>query len=178
MQRHDTGLDGVFILEPKVFSDPRGFFMESYHLARFGELGIDTAFVQDNHSRSMQEGTIRGLHYQEEPSDQTKLIRVLTGAIWDVAADIRPDSPSFGRWVGVTLSAENKKQLYIPKGFAHGFCTLEPNTEVLYKVDAYYDPARDRGIRWDDPTLAIPWPRQDVLLSEKDKQLPYLSDLR
>ncbi|WP_088549346.1 dTDP-4-dehydrorhamnose 3,5-epimerase [Paenibacillus aquistagni] len=177
MQRYDTALDGVFVLEPTIFTDPRGFFMESYHQERLLELGLDTIFVQDNHSLSVQEGTIRGLHYQEAPCAQAKLIRVLHGSIWDVAVDIRPDSSTYGQYVAVTLSAVNKKQLYIPYGFAHGFCTLEPHTEVLYKVDAYYAPALDRGIRWDDPMLAIPWPRTDVLLSNKDRQLPYLSEL-
>jgi dTDP-4-dehydrorhamnose 3,5-epimerase len=177
MKRVETKLDGVFILEPTVFGDSRGFFMESYNRRAFREVGITLEFVQDNHSLSEAAGIIRGLHYQSEPMAQNKLVRVLTGAIYDVAVDIRPDSPTFGHWVGVVLSEENKRQLFVPKGFAHGFCTLVPNTQVLYKVDQYYSPEHDRGILWNDPDLGIDWPVRNPKLSEKDKNLPLLREL-
>jgi dTDP-4-dehydrorhamnose 3,5-epimerase len=177
MKRVETKLDGVFILEPTVFGDSRGFFMESYNRRAFREVGITLEFVQDNHSLSEAAGIVRGLHYQSEPMAQNKLVRVLTGAIYDVAVDIRPDSPTFGHWVGVVLSEENKRQLFVPKGFAHGFCTLVPNTQVLYKVDQYYSPEHDRGILWNDPDLGIDWPVRNPKLSEKDKNLPLLREL-
>jgi dTDP-4-dehydrorhamnose 3,5-epimerase len=151
--------------------------MESYNRRAFREVGITLEFVQDNHSLSEAAGIIRGLHYQSEPMAQNKLVRVLTGAIYDVAVDIRPDSPTFGHWVGVVLSEENKRQLFVPKGFAHGFCTLVPNTQVLYKVDQYYSPEHDRGILWNDPDLGIDWPVRNPKLSEKDKNLPLLREL-
>lgn len=172
-----TKLDDVVLLEPAVFGDNRGFFMESYNHRVFREHGIDLNFVQDNHSLSAAPGIIRGLHFQRGPMAQSKLVRVLTGAIYDVAVDIRPNSPSFGQWIGVVLSEENKRQLLVPKGFAHGFCTLVPNTQVLYKVDQYYSPEHDSGILWRDPDLAIDWPVREPLLSDKDRQLPLLRDL-
>ncbi|GAB7389186.1 dTDP-4-dehydrorhamnose 3,5-epimerase [Bacillaceae bacterium] len=150
--------------------------MESFNERDFRRLGLNYHFVQDNQSLSIEAGTIRGLHYQVNPMAQAKLVRVLRGAIYDVAVDLRRDSPAFGQWVGVILSAENKRQLLIPKGFAHGFCTLVPDTEVLYKVDEYYSPEHDRGIRWDDPTLNIDWPVANPILSEKDQRLPYMED--
>lgn len=171
-----TVLSDVVIVDPDLFGDERGFFMESYHSEKFKALGVDVDFIQDNHSRSEQAGTLRGLHYQLAPYAQSKLVRVLTGAIYDVAVDIRPHSPTFGQWVGVLLTADNRRQLFIPQGFAHGFCTIVPHTEVSYKVDAYYSPSHDRGIRWDDPTLAIPWPTDRPLLSAKDGQHPALAD--
>lgn len=177
MKRVETKLDGVVILEPNVFGDSRGFFMESYNRRAFREVGIDLEFVQDNHSLSEAPGIIRGLHYQSEPMAQSKLVRVLSGAIYDVAVDIRPDSPTFGQWVGVVLSEENKRQLLVPKGFAHGFCTLVPNTQVLYKVDQYYSPEHDCGILWSDPDLGIDWPVREPKLSEKDRNLPLLREL-
>ena len=172
MRRIDTDIEGVFLIEPDVFEDARGFFMESYNREKFALLGVDVEFVQDNHSYSATAGTVRGLHYQLEPAAQTKLVRVVQGAIYDVVVDIRRQSPTFGRWVGVILSAENRRQLYVPKGFAHGFCTLVPHTHVMYKVDAYYSPEHDRGIRWDDPELGIPWPTTKAVLSEKDAKHP------
>ncbi|GAC43808.1 dTDP-4-dehydrorhamnose 3,5-epimerase [Paenibacillus popilliae] len=171
-----TSLDGVLMLEPKVFEDGRGFFMESYHFEKWGASGIPQPFVQDNHSFSARAGTIRGLHYQLEPMAQTKLVRVLAGAIYDVAVDIRRGSPRFGQWIGVILSAANKRQLHIPPGYAHGLCTLVDDTEVMYKVDAHYAPEWDRGIRWDDPALGIPWPASSPIMSDKDKALPPLKD--
>lgn len=170
----ETKLDGVVILEPEVFGDYRGYFMESFNQQKLARLGLDFAFVQDNQSFSVQAGTIRGLHYQLNPKAQTKLVRVLTGAIYDVVVDIRKKSPTFGQWVGVILSEENKRQLLVPKGFAHGFCTLVKDTMVLYKVDEYYSPEHDRGIMWNDPDLGIDWPMPHAILSEKDQRNPRL----
>ncbi|MEW9673282.1 dTDP-4-dehydrorhamnose 3,5-epimerase [Ammoniphilus sp. 3BR4] len=171
-----TKLDGVVIIEPAVFGDNRGFFMESYNEQRFIQSGLDIKLIQDNQSLSVETGTIRGLHYQLNPKAQTKLVRVLTGAIYDVAVDIRKDSPTFGQWVGVILSEDNKRQLLVPKGFAHGFCTLVPNTQVFYKVDEYYSPENDRGILWNDPDIGIDWPTSRPILSDKDSKLPLLKD--
>ncbi|OPA74100.1 dTDP-4-dehydrorhamnose 3,5-epimerase [Paenibacillus selenitireducens] len=170
-----TPLDGVVLVEPDVFGDARGFFMESYHAEKFAAAGIHMNFVQDNHSLSEQAGTLRGLHYQLAPKAQTKLVRVLVGAIYDVAVDIRPESSTFGQWYGVILSAENKRQLLVPQGFAHGFCTIVPNTEVSYKVDQFYASAHDRGILWNDPALSIPWPTEHPHLSDKDQKHPVLA---
>jgi dTDP-4-dehydrorhamnose 3,5-epimerase len=172
----ETNLEGVFVFEPTVFEDHRGFFMESYNKRILHEHGINYDFIQDNHSLSVQVGTIRGLHYQLQPKAQTKLVRVISGAIFDVVVDIRKNSSTFGKWFGVLLSAENKKQLLVPKGFAHGFCTLEPNTQVLYKVDEYYSPEHDRGIIWSDPEIGIEWPTTAPILSQKDQQHPLLKD--
>lgn len=169
-------LDGVFLLEPKVHGDNRGFFMESYNEEVMQSLGLNYNFIQDNHSLSAEPGVIRGLHYQLNPKAQTKLVRVLSGAIYDVVVDIRKNSPTFGQWVRVILSEYNKHQLLVPKGFAHGFCTLVPNTQVLYKVDEYYSPENDRGILWNDPTLGIDWPTSQPVLSDKDQRHPLLQD--
>lgn len=171
-----TKLEGVVIVEPAVFGDNRGFFMESYNSEKFKKLGIDYDFIQDNHSLSVETGVLRGLHYQLNPKAQTKLVRVAAGAIYDVAVDIRKGSHTFGQWVGVILSAANKRQLLVPKGFAHGFCTLVPNTEVLYKVDEFYSPEHDRGIVWNDPALGIDWPTANPILSDKDGKHPVLKD--
>jgi len=172
----DTKLQGVYIIEPAVHGDHRGFFMESYNSEKFREYNMDYLFVQDNHSLSVDKGVIRGLHYQLNPKAQTKLVRVVAGAIYDVLVDIRRHSPTFGQWVGVHLSAENKRQLLVPQGFAHGFCTTEPNTEVLYKVDELYSPEHDRGILWNDPALGIDWPTDQPILSDKDTKHPLLRD--
>lgn len=172
----ETNLDGVILLEPKVYGDNRGFFMESYNERQFKDLGIHYEFVQDNHSLSVESGTLRGMHYQLNPMAQTKLVRVLAGAIYDVVLDIRKNSPTFGQWEGFILSAENKRQLLVPKGFAHGFCTIVPNTEVLYKVDQYYSPEHDRGILWNDPDLGINWPTSSPILSDKDHKHPVFKD--
>ncbi|WP_166241186.1 dTDP-4-dehydrorhamnose 3,5-epimerase [Paenibacillus turpanensis] len=169
-------LDEVMIIEPKVFEDSRGFFMESYTQKKFSELGININFTQDNHSLSKQAGVLRGLHYQLAPKAQTKLIRVLNGAIYDVVLDIRRSSPTFGQWQGFILSEYNKRQLLVPKGFAHGFCTLVPDTQVFYKVDEYYSPEHDRGILWSDPALGIDWPLSQAVLSEKDQKHPLFSE--
>jgi len=169
-------LPGALLVEPAVHGDQRGFFMETYHREKFRKLGIDCEFVQDNHSLSVEAGVLRGLHYQLPPKAQAKLVRVTAGAVYDVIVDLRESSPTFGRWESVVLSAANRRQLFVPRGFAHGFCTLVPNTEVLYKVDDYYSPEHERGIRWDDPDLAIPWPVSHPVLSEKDKQNPPLQE--
>jgi dTDP-4-dehydrorhamnose 3,5-epimerase len=176
MQVIQTKLEGAYIIEPQVYGDHRGFFMESYNSEIFKQSNIDYTFVQDNHSLSQEAGVIRGLHYQLSPKAQTKLIRVISGAIYDVIVDIRKDSPTFSQWLGVILSAANKKQLLVPKGFAHGFCTIVPNTEVVYKVDEYYSPKHDRGILWNDPALVIDWPTSQPILSDKDQKHPLLKE--
>jgi dTDP-4-dehydrorhamnose 3,5-epimerase len=165
-------LEGLYMLEPIVHGDHRGYFMETFNETIFQRLGLQVRFVQDNHSLSKEKGVIRGLHYQLPPKAQTKLVRVLAGAIYDVVVDLRRHSPTFGKWIGITLSEENKRQLFVPKGFAHGFCTLTPNTQVFYKVDEFYAPEYDRGIRWDDPSLQIDWPVSDPVLSDKDRSHP------
>jgi dTDP-4-dehydrorhamnose 3,5-epimerase len=175
MQRIETSLPGVYILEPRVFEDRRGFFFESYNARTLAELGIHDQFVQDNHSRSSR-GTLRGLHYQSEPG-QVKLVRVVTGEVWDVAVDVRHGSPTFGEHVGVILSADNKRQLYVPVGFAHGFCVLSETADFIYKVTSYYAPQDERGVLWNDPALAISWPVDDPTLSERDLKLPLLRDI-
>jgi dTDP-4-dehydrorhamnose 3,5-epimerase len=174
-----TEIDGVIVIEPKVFHDPRGFFYESYRKKLFVSHGIQNDFVQDNVSFSAK-GVLRGLHFQIAPRAQAKLMRVLRGSVYDVAVDIRPRSKTFGQFFSVMLSAENKKMLYIPKGFAHGFCVLDEGTEFMYKVSDYYSPEHERGILWNDPALGILWPKLDraFLLSEKDKKYPSLRDYR
>ncbi|MDH4656140.1 MULTISPECIES: dTDP-4-dehydrorhamnose 3,5-epimerase [unclassified Pseudomonas] len=164
-----TALPGVLILEPTVFGDERGFFYESFNARNFAEAaGVEREFVQDNHSRS-QRGVLRGLHYQLQQA-QGKLVRVVHGEVFDVAVDIRRNSPTFGRWVGVHLSAENKRQLWVPEGFAHGFLVLSEYAEFLYKTTDYYAPEHERCIRWDDPDLAIDWPFAEApQLSAKDQ---------
>lgn len=169
-------LEGAKIIEPAVHGDHRGFFSESYNEKLFNDNDINYKFVQDNHSLSKEAGVIRGLHYQSAPKAQTKLVRVISGAIYDVIVDIRKESPTFGNWVGVILSEHNHRQLLVPKGFAHGFCTLVPDTQVLYKVDEYYSPEHDRGILWSDPALGIDWPTSNPVLSDKDQRHPLLKD--
>lgn len=171
-----TGLDGVVVIEPTVHRDDRGFFAETYHAERYAEAGVTATFVQDNHSRS-ERGTLRGLHAQLV-RPQAKLVRVLQGAIWDVAVDIRRGSPGFGRWVGVRLSGENFRQLYVPPGFAHGFCVLSDVVHVEYKCTDFYDPGDEIGLAWNDPDVGIEWPVSDPVISEKDRRLPSLKDLR
>ena len=165
-----TRIPEVLLIEPRVFGDARGFFFESFNLKVFSEaLGAAVEFVQDNHSRSSR-GVLRGLHYQLAPHAQGKLVRVVAGEVFDVAVDIRAGSPTYGQWVAEILSAENKKQLWIPPGFAHGFVTLRDTAEFLYKTTDYYAPECERCIRWDDPDLAIDWPLENPLLSAKDAQ--------
>ncbi|GIO12258.1 dTDP-4-dehydrorhamnose 3,5-epimerase [Cohnella xylanilytica] len=171
-----TKLNDVLIIEPDVHSDSRGFFMESYNYLKLHKHGIECEFIQDNQSLSNEPGVLRGLHYQLNPKAQTKLVRVIAGAIFDVAVDIRQGSPTFGQWVGVILSEHNKRQLLVPKGFAHGFCTLVADTQVAYKVDEYYSPEHDRGILWSDTGIGIEWPITSPILSDKDKVHPKLKD--
>jgi dTDP-4-dehydrorhamnose 3,5-epimerase len=170
-----TSLPEVLIIEPAVFQDERGFFMETYQQRRYTEAGIESIFVQDNLSRSVR-GTLRGLHYQVKHA-QAKLIQVIEGTIFDVALDIRRGSPSFGQWTSVHLSDENKRQLFLPEGFAHGFCVLSESAQVVYKCTDYYAAEDEGGILWSDPALAIAWPILKPLLSEKDIQLPHLADI-
>lgn len=169
----------VKLITPKRFGDHRGFFSEVYNARTFADAGIDIEFVQDNHAFSREAGTLRGLHFQKPPHAQAKLVRVTRGRIYDVAVDIRRESATYGRHVGVELSAGNWSQLLVPAGFAHGYCTLEPDTEVLYKVDAYYAPEHDAGILWSDPALAISWPvaADKAQLSDKDLRLPLFKDV-
>ncbi|MEI2428101.1 dTDP-4-dehydrorhamnose 3,5-epimerase [Priestia megaterium] len=171
-----TKFEDAFLIEPKVFGDHRGFFTESYNKELFKQNGIDMDFIQDNHSLSQQPGTLRGMHYQLNDKAQTKLVRVTRGAIYDVIVDIRKGSPTYGKWQGFILSADNKRQLLVPKGFAHGFCTIVENTEVQYKVDELYSPEHDRGIAWDDSALNIDWPFNNPVLSDKDTKHPTLAE--
>lgn len=177
MQAQSTELPEVLLLEPKVFGDERGYFMEAFHQTRFAELtGKHTDFVQDNQSGSRR-GVLRGLHYQVGAHPQGKLVRVLSGAVFDVAVDIRRSSPRFGQWTGRPLSADNRHQLWVPPGFAHGFLVTSEHAEVLYKVTDVYDPAGERAIRWDDPTIGIAWPEGIApVLSDKDAAAPPLAE--
>ncbi|PFO93194.1 dTDP-4-dehydrorhamnose 3,5-epimerase [Bacillus cereus] len=173
----DTNLLGVKVIEPKVFGDHRGWFMETYSDKAMKEAGIELQFVQDNQSFSATKGTLRGLHYQLNPKAQTKLVRCTRGSIFDVAVDIRKGSPTYGQWFGIELSAENKKQLLVPKGFAHGFMTLTDDVEVQYKVDELYAPECDRGIVWNDAEIGVKWPMEiQPVLSEKDEKAPSLKE--
>jgi dTDP-4-dehydrorhamnose 3,5-epimerase len=176
MEFETTGINGLLVIRPKVHGDHRGFFLESYSFDRFAAAGISCRFVQDNHSCSKEVGVVRGLHFQKSPFAQAKLLRVTRGRIYDVAVDLRKDSPTFGQWRGFEMSESNFTMLFIPAGFAHGFCTLEADTHVQYKVDVPYAPAFDSGIRWDDPDLAISWPVAEPVLSAKDAKLPFFSE--
>lgn len=176
---HSLHIDDVKLITPKRFGDDRGFFSETYNKQAFAAAGIDLGFVQDNHSMSRPVGVLRGLHFQTPPFAQDKLVRVIRGRIFDVAVDIRHGSPTFGQWAGAEISAEEWNQILVPVGFAHGFVTLEPDTEVIYKVTAPYAPQNDMGIAWDDPAIGIDWPldgRQPTL-SGKDAKQPLLADL-
>lgn len=175
MQVIETAIQGVVIIEPRVFSDTRGYFFESYNQRELTNFGIETVFVQDNHSLS-QRNTLRGMHYQLS-SGQVKLVRVVAGEVFDVVVDLRHSSPTFGCWYGVTLSATNKRQLYIPVGLAHGFCVISEQAEFLYKVSSYYNPQIERGLAWNDPSIGIAWPVAAPLLSERDQRHPRLSQI-
>ena len=164
----------VLLIEPDVFPDQRGFFMETFHSIKYAEHGLPAVFLQDNHSRSSR-GVLRGLHYQLE-NPQGKLVRVVSGEVFDVAVDIRRGSPRFGTWVGAVLSEENQRQMYVPPGFAHGFCTLSERADFLYKCTELYAPGDEYGIAWDDPDIAIEWPKMDYLISDKDLANPLLSE--
>lgn len=176
MQFIKTAIPEVILIKPKAFGDERGFFVESYKKSLFHANGITEEFIQDNHSKSAK-GVLRGLHYQLNPKAQGKLVRCVSGAVFDVAVDIRRGSPTFGKWVGYELNAENKSMLWIPAGFAHGFVTLADDTEFLYKTTSEYAPECDRGIKYDDPAIGIEWPSLDkLLLSDKDQKQPLLNN--
>jgi len=178
MKFERLAIPDVVLITPDRYGDVRGFFSETYSARRYAEAGIGQAFVQDNHSLSARVGVVRGIHCQIAPSVQGKLVRVVKGAVWDVAVDIRRGSPTYGRHVAAELSAANWCQVWVPGGFLHGFCTLEPDTEVIYKVTAEYDPAAERGVIWNDAALALPWPvaAGDAVLSAKDTSLPRLAE--
>jgi len=180
MQLKALAIAGPVLIQPRIIGDDRGFFMEAFKDGWFREHVEEVTFVQDNQSLSRQAGTIRGLHYQTEPFPQGKLVRCLKGSIFDVAVDIRPGSPDFGKWVGETLTATGGEQLWVPAGFAHGFCTLEPDTEVFYKVTSPYSAPNDAGIAFDDPEIGIDWPIDiaTAILSAKDRTQPALASLR
>ncbi len=176
MRFTSTGLPDLFVVEPRVFRDQRGFFQESYREEWFLDQGLDFRFIQDNHARSEAAGVLRGLHFQLPPKAQTKLVRVVRGAVFDVAVDLRAGSPTYGKWFGIELTAENFKQLLVPQGFAHGYMTLSPSAEFLYKVDNYFSPEHDAGLRWNDPDLGVEWPALEPVLSDKDRTLPLFRD--
>ena len=171
----ETRIPGLLLIEPTVHGDERGFFLERYHAERYREAGIEADFVQDNHSRSVR-GTLRGLHFQRQ-RPQGKLVEAVRGAIFDVAVDVRPGSKTFGQWEGTELSEDNHRQLWVPPGFAHGFCVLSESADVLYKCTDTYQPSDEGGIVWDDPDVAIDWPVERPILSEKDRRLPHLAAL-
>lgn len=176
MKHTNLRLSGAYLLEPTVHRDERGFFFESHNELELKEQGIYYNFIQDNHALSTESGVLRGLHYQINPRAQTKLVRVISGAIYDVIVDLRKSSNTYRQWFGVILSEHNYRQLLVPTGFAHGYCTLVPNTQVLYKVDEYYSPEHDRGILWNDLSLNIDWPTSNPILSIKDQQHPLIKD--
>lgn len=176
MIKKNTYIKDLFIVEPKLNSDERGWFSETYNKSRFLELGLNIEFIQDNHSSSRKKGTLRGLHLQTDPNAQTKLVRCTKGSILDVAIDLRKSSGTYLKVFTIVLSEDNKKQLLIPKGFAHGFITLEENVEVQYKVDQYYSKENDRSIRYNDPLFNIDWGTDEIILSEKDKNAPLYYD--
>lgn len=172
MKVTETSLPGVVVIEPTVFRDERGFFVETWHLRRYTEAGIGVSFVQDNHSRSCRD-TLRGLHFQNQ-RPQGKLVRAVEGEIFDVAADVNPASPTYGQWVGVSLSADDFRQIYVPPGYAHGFCVVSEVAQVEYKCTDFYDPADEGGVMWNDPVLGIQWPTTTPILSRRDQQHPPL----
>jgi dTDP-4-dehydrorhamnose 3,5-epimerase len=175
MEAVNLRLQGLILIKPKVFQDHRGFFLETFQQSVYDKLGIQCSFVQDNHSFS-KKGCIRGMHFQSFPG-QAKLIRVAVGKIYDVAVDIRPHSPTYGQWEAVIVDDQSHHQLFIPIGFAHGFCVLSPEAHVLYKVSSPYDPKFEKGFRWDDPTVNIEWPVEYPIISERDQQAPFLYEL-
>jgi dTDP-4-dehydrorhamnose 3,5-epimerase len=174
-QRIETRLDGLAVVEPDVFGDERGFLVETYRTDKWSELGIDSGFVQHNHSRSVR-NTLRGIHFQTEPG-QAKLVRCSAGRIWDVAVDLRRDSPTFGQWEGHELDDTSHRQLFVPVGFGHGFCVLSEEADVDYQLSSYYDPQTESGIAWDDPDVGIEWPVSEPLLSGRDTSAPSLSEI-
>lgn len=176
MEKLETTLKDVYLLKPKVFQDERGFFMETYSKKKFAELGINDDFVQDNHSMSVTKGVLRGLHYQLKPYTQSKLVRVTKGAVYDVIVDLRKDSPTFGKWEGFELTANNFLMLYVPRGFAHGFVTLENDTEFQYKCDNFYNTENEGALIWNDQDLKIYWPIKNPILSKKDSEAQLFKD--
>lgn len=178
MEVKTTNIPGVLLLKPRCFPDARGYFVETYNARAAREAGLAAEFVQDNQALSLKRGTVRALHFQLPPKAQAKLVRVIRGSVYDVAVDLRAGSPHYGRWVSATLTAQGGEQIFVPRGFAHGYCTLEADTEVAYKVDDYYAPECERGLVWDDPTLGIAWPvaAADAVLSDKDRKLPRFAD--
>lgn len=178
MQVERLAIPEVLLLTPKRFGDERGWFSQTYVKRELEPFGVTDTFLQDNQAYSAQRGTLRGLHLQVPPDPISKLVRCLRGAIFDVAVDVRADSPTFGRWVGAELSAENGRQFYCPRGFAHAYVTLTADTEVFYKIDGYYAPAAERGVRWDDPAIGIRWPlpEDEIVMNDRDRALPLLAD--
>ena len=174
-RRIETDLDGLLLIEPDLHGDERGFLIETFRADAWRELGVDAEFVQDNHSRSSR-GILRGLHFQTSPG-QAKLVRCLQGRIWDVAVDLRRDSPTYGRWEGHELDDVSHRQLYLPIGFAHGFCVLSESADVAYRLSSYFDPATEAEIAWDDPDIGIEWPVSDPILSERDRRAPRLAEV-
>jgi dTDP-4-dehydrorhamnose 3,5-epimerase len=170
---HPTALSDAYVIELEKRGDERGFFARAFCRNEFADQGLPTEFMQVNNSLSADAGTLRGMHYQLQPHAETKLIRCIRGGLWDCILDLRADSPTFGQWYGAELTAENRRMMVCPKGFAHGFITLEPDTEAFYFVDAFYTPDHERGVRWDDPKFAIEWPREPGVLSDKDKNQRY-----
>jgi len=165
-------LDGAYLIDLEKRGDERGFFARVFCVNEFREHGLATEFVQVNNSSSADVGTLRGMHYQLAPAAETKLVRCIKGSLWDCIVDVRPESATYGKWFGAELSAENRRMMYVPKGFAHGFITLEPDTEAFYFVDEFYAPEQERGLRWDDPKIGIEWPREPTVLSDKDRAHP------
>ena len=174
-RRLETRIDGLVLIEPHVIADDRGFFFETFRADEYASLGIDVPFVQDNHSRSAQR-TIRALHFQLQPG-QAKLVRAARGAVWDVAVDLRRDSPTYGQYEGFELNDSNARQLFVPVGFAHGFCVTSDTADVTYKVSSYYDGAQERGIAWDDPDIGVQWPIEDPIVSDRDRSNPTLAEI-
>jgi len=172
---HNTPLQGAFLIEPERRGDDRGFFARVFCEREFAEHGLQTRFVQMNNSLTTSKGTLRGLHYQLPPSSEVKLVRAVTGALYDVIVDLRPDSPTFKKWYGAELTSENRLMMYVPTGFAHAFLTVAENTEAIYLVSAFYDAAQERGVRFDDPSIAIDWPISPIEISEKDRRWPNLN---
>jgi dTDP-4-dehydrorhamnose 3,5-epimerase len=170
VQFRETPLEGAYVIELEKRGDDRGFFARAFCRNEFQQAGLVTNIVQVNNSLSVDRGTLRGMHYQLSPHSETKIVRCIRGALWDCILDLRPGSPTFGKWFGETLSAENRAMMYVPKGFAHGLITLEPNTEAFYLVDEFYRPESERGVRWDDPKFRIRWPMEPCVISEKDSQ--------
>ena len=176
MKFEETFIKGLYVITPNVFGDNRGWFSESYNKNDFDKQGIDIDFVQDNHSFSLQKGVLRGLHLQKDPFAQAKLVRCTKGKVWDIAVDLRKSSPTYLKWFGIELSSENHKMFLVPRGFAHGFVTLEDGTEFQYKVDNFYDKPSDRSIKYDDPDINVSWPTIDLILSDKDKNAPLFKE--